>query len=134
MRAGKHIIAALAVALVVASPALADTRKANIDVIIALDKSLSMAKKIDAVKTWVNSFILDQLIIPGDSLTVVAFYGKADIVISPAITTDADRAAAKATISRILGNGRFTDIGNALDVVQAQVAAKECPPTGPTST
>ncbi len=127
MRAWKHIVAALAVALVLAAPVLADTRKANIDVIIALDKSLSMSEqgKIAAVKTWVNSFILDQLIIPGDNLTVIAFYGKADIVISQAITNDADRAAAKAVISNLKGNGRFTDIGNALDVVKAQLAAKE---------
>jgi Mg-chelatase subunit ChlD len=125
MRAWKHILPALAVALVLAAPLFADTRKANIDVIIALDKSLSMETKVDAVKNWVSSFILDQLIIPGDSLTLIAFYGKADIVISQAITSDADRAAAKATISHIRGDGRFTDIGNALDAVKAQLAAKE---------
>jgi Mg-chelatase subunit ChlD len=125
MRACKHILAALAVALVLAAPILADTRKANIDVIIALDKSLSMEDKIGAVKTWVNSFILDQLIIPGDTLTVIAFYGKADLLISQTITSDADRAAAKALISRLRGDGRFTDIGNALDEVKAQLANKE---------
>jgi len=125
MRAWKRVLAAAALALVLASPILADSRKDNIDVIIALDKSLSMENKIGAVKSWVNSFIIDQLIIPGDFLTVVAFYGKADVIISQAIKDDADRKSAKAVISQLRGNGRFTDIGNALDVVKAQLADKE---------
>ena len=127
MKACKHIVAVLAVALLLAAPVLADTRKANIDVIIALDKSLSMAEqgKIAAVKTWVNSFILDQLIIPGDTLTVIAFYGKADLLISQTIATDADRSAAKAAVSSLKPDGRFTDIGNALDALKAQLSDKD---------
>jgi Mg-chelatase subunit ChlD len=125
MRARKCVLAAVAMSLVFVSPVLADTRKENIDVIIALDKSLSMEVKVDAVKTWVNSFIIDQLLIPGDLLNVVAFYGKADVIISQTIRDDADKKAAKAIISGIRGNGRFTDIGNALDVVKAQLADKE---------
>jgi hypothetical protein len=125
MGAWKRVLAALALALVLASPILADSRKDNIDVIVALDRSLSMEKKIGAVKTWVNSFIVDQLVIPGDFLTVVAFYGKTDIVISQAIKDDVDRKAVKAIISQLRGNGRFTDIGNALDAVKAQLADKE---------
>ncbi|MGA2640091.1 MAG: vWA domain-containing protein [Spirochaetia bacterium] len=125
MRAWKRVLAAVALALVFASSILADSRKANIDVIIALDKSLSMENKIGAVKAWVNSFIIDQLIIPEDFLSVVSFYGKADLIISQAIKDDADRKSAKSVISQIRGNGRFTDIGNALDVVKAQLADKE---------
>jgi len=127
MRARNRVLAALVLALVLASPILADTRKDNIDVIIALDKSLSMqdSNKIGAVKAWVSSFIIDQLIIPGDFLTVVAFYGKTDAIISQPIMNDADRTSAKAIISQIRGDGRFTDIGNALDAVKAQLADKE---------
>jgi hypothetical protein len=125
MRAWERVLATLVLALVLASPILADSRKDNIDVIIALDKSLSMEHKIGAVTSWVNSFIIDQLIIPGDFLTVVAFYGKADLLISQAIKDDADKKSAKAVISQLRGNGRFTDIGNALDAVKAQLADKE---------
>jgi len=125
MRAWKRVLAALAFALVLVSPILADTRKDNIDVIIALDRSLSMENKVGAVKSWVNSFIIDQLLVPGDFLTVVAFYGKADIIFSQVVKDDADRKSAKAVISQIRGNGRFTDIGNALDVVKTQLAEKE---------
>jgi len=125
MRAWKSILAAATLALFLASPLLADTRKVNIDVIVALDKSLSMESKVGAVKSWVNSFIIDQLIIPGDFFIVIAFYGKADIIISQVIKNDADRKAAKAIISQVQGNGKFTDIGNALDAVKAQLAEKE---------
>ncbi len=127
MRAWKRVLSTVALAIVLASPVLADSRKANIDVIIALDKSLSMQDngKIAAVKSWVTTSIIDQLIIPGDFLSVISFYGKADLIISQTITGDADKQSAKAVISRIKGNGRFTDIGNALDVVKAQLADKE---------
>jgi Mg-chelatase subunit ChlD len=125
MVAGKRFLAAVALALVISSLVSADTRKENIDVIIALDKSLSMENKIGAVKSWVNSFILDQLVIPGDFLTVITFYGKTEILISKEIAGDTDRAGAKALISAIQGNGRFTDIGNALDALKAQLADKE---------
>jgi hypothetical protein len=125
MRAWRRLLAVLALAIVLASPVPADTRKDNIDIIIALDKSLSMENKVGAVKAWVNSFIVDQLIIPGDFLTVVAFYGKTDTIISQAIKNDADRKSVKAIISQVRGNGRFTDIGNALDAVKTQLADKE---------
>ena len=125
MLAGKRFLAAVALALVVSLQVPADTRKENIDVIIALDKSLSMENKIGAVKNWVNSFILDQLVVPGDFFTVITFYGKTEILISKEIANDADRASAKALISGLKGNGRFTDIGNALDALKAQLADKE---------
>ncbi len=66
MGAWKRFLAALALCAVLVPPVLADSRKDNIDVIIALDKSLSMENKIGGVREWVNSFIIDQLLIPGD--------------------------------------------------------------------
>jgi hypothetical protein len=125
MGAWKRLFAALALAGVLAWPVLADTRKGNIDVIIALDKSLSMENKIGAVKDWVNSYIIDQLLIPGDYFVVVSFYGKADVTISQSVKGDSDKIGLKKLISQIKGNGRFTDIGNALDVLKAQIALHE---------
>jgi hypothetical protein len=125
MKAWKLVFLATVLCGVLALPVCADTRTTNIDVIIALDKSLSMERKIGAVETWVNSFIIDQLLIPGDYFILVAFYGKADVAISQAVATDADKQALKTTISAIKGDGRFTDIGNALDTVKAQVDSRE---------
>jgi Mg-chelatase subunit ChlD len=121
----RRFLASIALCAWLAAPVLADTRKDNIDVVIALDKSLSMEHKIVAVKEWVNSFIIDQLLIKGDNLVVIAFYGKSDLLISQAIKGDEDKPALKKIISQIRGNGRFTDIGNALDVLKAQIAAHE---------
>jgi len=116
---------AFSVILMTAFPLLADVRKQNIDIMVALDKSLSMENKINAVKAWVNSYLIDQVAIPGDYMDIVAFYGKADVIVHQTINNDADKAAIKKIISAIRGNGRFTDIGNALDVLKAQLAAKE---------
>ena len=125
MGAWKRFLAALALCAVLVTPICADTRKDNIDVIIALDKSLSMENKVGGVTEWVNLSIIDQLLIPGDTLIVVAFYGKADVIISQTVKDDADKKALQGIITKIRGNGRYTDIGNALDVVKAQVAARQ---------
>jgi len=121
----RSLSAALAACLILASPLLADTRTQNIDIMVAIDKSLSMEHKIAAVEEWVNSYLMDQVVIPGDFLVILAFYGKADVVVSQVIKNDADRAAVKKLVSGIRGNGRFTDIGNALDALKAQIAEKE---------
>jgi Mg-chelatase subunit ChlD len=112
-------LALLAIAL--ACPALADTRTENIDVVVALDRSLSMEKKVEAVKNYVTTYLIDQVLIPGDHFIVVAFYGKADLIITQTIGGETDKKAAKSVIAKIKGNGRFTDIGNALDALRQQV-------------
>src|SRR5579864_8154337 len=125
MKLSPRLLAVAALGLLLIPSVSADVRKDNIDVIIALDKSLSMVDKEAAVKDWVATSIVDKLLIPGDYIVVVAFYGKADVIISQAVTGDADKKAIRDTISQISGNGRFTDIGNALDVLKEQVASRE---------
>ena len=116
---------AILLALGAAGMLAADTRTENIDVVVALDRSLSMEKKVEAVKSYVATYLIDQVLIPGDRFIVVAFYGKADLIVSQTIAGDADKTAVKKVIAAIRGNGRFTDIGNALDVLQQQVAPLE---------
>ncbi len=97
----RHVTLALlaAIALAVASPLAADTRTENIDVIVALDRSLSMEKKVDAVKNYVSTYLVDQVLQPGDHFVLVAFYGKTDLLISQTIAGDADKAALKKSIA-----------------------------------
>ena len=113
----------LVFSLVLPFSAAADEREEPIDVIIALDKSKSMAEndKIEAVKEYVNSYIIDELLIEGDFFLVVAFYGQTEIPISTIIQSDEDKERAKAIIAQLLGDGVYTDIGNALDVLGEQV-------------
>ncbi len=123
MRVGRRLLGILLLCAL-SAPGWADQRTQNIDVMIALDKSLSMEDKVGSVERWVDSSIIDQMLIPGDYFTVIAFYGKADVVISQALASDADKAGLKKAIDAIHGNGRFTDIGNALDVLKSQLASR----------
>jgi hypothetical protein len=118
----KSAILALLLALAGAAGIFADVRTEPIDVIVALDKSLSMVEEIGAVIEYVNTYIIDQLLIPGDYFLVVAFYGKTDIPVALRIEGQADKQRAKQAISQLLADGRFTDIGNALDALGAQLA------------
>jgi len=99
----------------------ADKREEPVDVIIALDKSSSMVEEIDAVKEYVRTAIIDQLLIPGDFLTVVTFYGKTQIPISAFLKTNEEKDNLSAAISRIDADGLYTDIGNALDVLGTEL-------------
>lgn len=99
----------------------ADDREQPVDVIILLDKSSSMVEEIDAVKEYVRTSIIDQLLIPNDLLTIVAFYGKTQIPISAYLKTDKDKNNLSAAISRIDADGLYTDIGNALDVLSVEI-------------
>jgi Mg-chelatase subunit ChlD len=99
----------------------ADVRTEPIDVIIALDKSLSMVEEIDAVKEYVDTHIIDELLIPGDFFLVVAFYGKTEVPVSVTIEDQADKERAKQLINALVADGQYTDIGNALDVLEQQI-------------
>jgi Mg-chelatase subunit ChlD len=113
--------------LILPFSAFADEREEPIDVIIALDKSLSMVEEIEAVKEYVNDYLIDELLIEGDFFLVVAFYGQTEIPISMTIRSDEDKERAKAIIAQMLADGRFTDIGNALDVLGRQVEEESRP-------
>jgi hypothetical protein len=115
------IFSAILLLSLVAARVPADQRTEPMDVIMALDKSLSMEGKIDSVIAYVNDYLIDQLLIPGDYLLVVAFYGKSEIPVAVRIGGEADKQKAKAAISKLVADGRFTDIGNALDVLGSEV-------------
>ncbi len=118
----KSAFLALLLALAGAAGIAADVRTEPIDVIVALDRSLSMVGKIGAVEEYVNTYIIDELLIPGDYFLVVAFYGKTEVPVAMRITGDADKQKAKAAVARLVADGRFTDIGNALDVLGGELA------------
>ena len=118
----KFLFIMLLLALAGAAGISADVRTEPIDVIVALDKSLSMVEEIGAVVEYVNTYIIDQLLIPGDYFLVLAFYGRTEIPVAMRITGDADKQKAKQAVAALAANGRFTDIGNALDVLGAELA------------
>ncbi len=98
-----------------------DDRAEPVDIIIALDKSLSMEEEIEAVKQYVNSNIIDARLQNGDFFLIVAFFGKSQVVVSDFIQGDDHKLEIKKTVDTIAADGEWTDIGNALDKLKAEV-------------
>ena len=51
----------------------ADEREPK-DIIVALDKSLSMEEEIEEVKRYVNTYIVDKTLIDGDYFLLLSFF------------------------------------------------------------
>ncbi len=108
--------------------AAADDRTEPIDFMIALDRSLSMRQEIDAVKEYVKTQVVDQILQPGDTFIVVAFYGQNELAVFENLTAATDKAAIKRTIDGLTPKEAFTDIGFALDRLRDEVRTR-CNPT-----
>lgn len=96
-------------------PLSSDQREENIDLFLVLDKSKSMVQEIGEVKRYVNDFLFDSFLIPGDRVTVILFYGKTEVLFSGLVENDVDKAPLLRDVEALRADGRFTDIGNALD-------------------
>lgn len=101
----------------------ADDRTENIDVFLVVDKSLSMEEEIEAVKSYINESIIDELLIPGDNFVVIIFYGEAEVLLEG--TVSATKTSIFNLVSYIEADGRFTDIGNALDKLKTTLPLLE---------
>ena len=111
--------------LLVSISLFSDDRSEPIDIIIALDKSISMKEEIEEVKSYINEFIVEELLIIGDHLYLIVFYGDSDTIISLDITSEEVRKTVSKLIDNIAANGRYTDIGSALDIVKQHFETRE---------
>jgi len=118
---------AAALILVMGGWVAADDREEPVDILIALDKSLSMEEEIEAVKEYVNSQIVDSLLQNGDFFLIIAFYGQTNIIVSDYIKGEEHKGEIKGIVSAVEADGRFTDIGNALDTLKSQVEKYSSP-------
>ena len=103
-----------------ASPSVKDKelRSGSLDVILLLDKSLSMAPFFEEAKAYVAGTVLGPVLISGDRLIGETVYGKVDRLLSTTIASEADKAKAIRAIRAVKANGRFTDLGAALDAAK----------------
>ena len=99
----------------------ADERTENIDVFIVLDKSLSMIEEIESVKEYIRDSLLDKILIPGDRFVIIAFYGKTELLMNEVYDATGNMNSIRNKIENIQADGRFTDIGNALDTLHTAV-------------
>ncbi len=108
-------------------PMAADDRTEPIDLMVALDRSLSMRQEIGAVKQYIETQIVDQTLQPGDTFVVVAFYGQNEIAVSQTLTATSDRESIKRAIDALAPKEAFTDIGFALDRLRDEVRERGVP-------
>lgn len=117
MRKYRNSILLFTFLLVFSLSIVPDDRTENLDVFVVLDKSLSMKNVMDEVKSYIQEYIIDQQLIPGDMFVLLAFYGDAEVVINEQRVGE-DRSELTSEVSSIRANGRFTDIANALDTLR----------------
>ena len=105
---------------------LADQREENINLFLVLDKSLSMAEEIGEVKRYVNDFLFDAFLIPGDRVAIIPFYGKTELLFSGIVEDYNAKDPLRKMVEAMTADGRYTDIGNALD--RLKLTLEEEPP------
>ena len=95
-----------------------DQRAGTLDMILLLDKSLSMAPYFDKAKNYAAGNLIGPILVSGDRLIVEVVYGKTVRLISTTIATEADKAKVIRTIRAVKADGHFTDLGAALDAAK----------------
>lgn len=96
-----------------------DTRTEGVDFVFVIDTSLSMASTMAEAKRYAAGELVGRLVESGDWLCIVKFYEKSEILWSGEVKADADIAQAVRSLNALKADGRFTDIGAALDRVDA---------------
>ncbi len=87
---------------------------------IAIDKSLSMDESgaFKEVQSWLTSDFIPKTLTSGDRIILFVFYGQTEKVIDMTLNSTADFASLTKQISGLNADGRFTDIGGAIDLVR----------------
>lgn len=105
----------LSMAALVAS---AETRSARIDFVLFVDTSLSMVDAMEEAKAYVASELIGRLVEPGDWFSLHNFYGKSELVWQGEVRDEGDVAEIVRRLNALKADGRFTDIGSALDTME----------------
>lgn len=104
-----------------------DTRSESIDFFIVFDKSKSMADKIEKARAYTAQEILGRYVMTNDWVCFIEFYGTTNVLFKGPITNEQDKKRLIQSLLAIEANGRYTDIGNALDVLRQEVIARGHP-------
>jgi hypothetical protein len=101
--------------------AVSERLSGSLDVILLLDKSLSMASFYGEVKTYIAGDVLGPILAPGDRLIVELVYGTVQRLYSGLINSEADKASAIRSLRAVEADGPFTDLGKALDIAARDI-------------
>jgi len=77
-----------------------------------------MAPYFSEAKEYAAGQVIGSILVPGDRLIVELVYGKVERLVSMDISSEADKAKAVRAIRAVKADGRFTDLGNALDAAK----------------
>lgn len=115
----KWLLCALSLCFVLI-PARAGERTIPVDIFLMVDKSLSMAEpgKFESMHRWVRDQLIGQILIDGDWITIYDFYGVSQNLLTAEISGPADRDRVISAIDGIKPDGKYTDIGLALDTIK----------------
>jgi len=97
----------------------AESRSANVDFVLLIDTSLSMTDGIDAARKYAAGEVIGRLVEPGDWVSIMRFYGKSEVVWQGDVRGQEDISAMVRSLNELKADGRFTDIGSALDSMDA---------------
>lgn len=105
---------------------VAGERTIPVDIFLMIDKSLSMDEpgKFDSLQKWVLDELIEQMIIPGDWVTIYQFYEKPEHILTTTVEDATSLRKIYNTVKAIKADGHYTDIGAALDTVQAALDAR----------
>lgn len=119
----KKLIFIFFILLAIISTLNAGERTMPVDMILMIDKSLSMKDpgKFDNLKQWILDELVDQIITYGDWISIYQFYESPEHLLSIEVQNRDDTDKIIKTINSISPNGRFTDVGKALDKIQEAI-------------
>jgi len=119
---------ALFLALLAATTAFpGDERTLPVDFILLVDRSLSMKPVLEDVKRYLAADVIGPLVLPGDSVTLLAFYGKVEPIWKGRVESESDKVALIRSLNKLVPDGRFTDIGRALDFLDPVLSELDAP-------
>ena len=112
--------------LLLSGPLSAGERTIPVDIFLMIDKSLSMSElgRFESMNRWVTDHFLDQILIEGDWVSIYQFYGNCEHVLTREVSGENDRQAILESVKTIRPDGRYTDIGLALDTLKQALARR----------
>lgn len=122
----RNLIIFIMLIAIIAVPVFGE-RYEPIDFYVLIDTSLSMAEAMPRAREHIAAELIGRIAIPGDWLCVIGFYGGQDVIWEGELQNEAALATLVRSVRALEATGRFTDIGAALDFLEAKLKGRGLP-------
>lgn len=122
----RNLIIFIMLITIIAGPIFGE-RYEPIDFYVLIDTSLSMADAMPRAREHIAAELIGRIAIPGDWLCVIGFYGGQDVIWEGELQNEAALATLVRSVRALEATGRFTDIGAALDFLEARLKGRGLP-------